>query len=564
MKHIALVSLLLGLGGSTASFAQNDGATLEVLPHSSDAFVLTLTAPSVSRPIVVDRTPRIDVRIAALAHDLDVTFISPKKARYSVGQNRPDFESNTFFQSEIFVALTAGDLEQRVGNPIALSLAAFEGAMRLRGVRVDATLSNSDGASTPVVFRDDGTEADFTTNDGIYTALVELNREGDYDVRANVRGLANEFHRTATTRLHARRASASLAGTFIDRAADDDGDGLFDAITISPAINVSEAAKYSITVALRSSSGNQIQKTAVVELGAGMADPVIRIPARTIRENLAEDGPYAVQSIVLERHATEDVVFVDRRSDAGMTYAYRMQELQRERLRVPGRLTMTGVDTDGNSLFDQLKIEIDIEVDVPASYLCSAGLTDRNKDHIADSQVTLNLAAGMNRVAFTFDGEAIGKNGVDGPYAVALDIFGPASSLGGKWHLLTPPISAAKFQRFRDTTAPTLSISVTPVVLWPVDHQMVEIVPFVSVKDDQDPAPSVQLDSIVSSEEPNQRADGNTSVDMRVENGRIFLRAERSGNREDRVYTLTWSATDRAGNVSRTSRQVTVPHDRGN
>ncbi len=43
--------------------------------------------------------------------------------------------------------------------------------------------------------------------------------------------------------------------------------------------------------------------------------------------------------------------------------------------------------------------------------------------------------------------------------------------------------------------------------------------------------------------------------------GKISLRAERSGLDTDRIYTITYSAHDRSGNVSFASAQVVVPHD---
>jgi hypothetical protein len=39
------------------------------------------------------------------------------------------------------------------------------------------------------------------------------------------------------------------------------------------------------------------------------------------------------------------------------------------------------------------------------------------------------------------------------------------------------------------------------------------------------------------------------------------LRAERSGSGGDRIYTVTYQATDDSGNQARVSQQVVVPHD---
>lgn len=111
-----------------------------------------------------------------------------------------------------------------------------------------------------------------------------------------------------------------------------------------------------------------------------------------------------------------------------------------------------------------------------------------------------------------------------------------------------------------DTVAPDLSVAVSPTVLSPPNHAMVEITPAFVVEDACDPAPLVELVSIVSNEPANGSGDGNTDVDIVVDAaGRIFLRAERKGNGNGRIYTLTFTATDAAGNVTTRTATVNVP-----
>jgi hypothetical protein len=43
-----------------------------------------------------------------------------------------------------------------------------------------------------------------------------------------------------------------------------------------------------------------------------------------------------------------------------------------------------------------------------------------------------------------------------------------------------------------------------------------------------------------------------------------LLRAKRAASDGDRIYTLTYRASDRAGNAATCEAQVTVPHDRRN
>jgi hypothetical protein len=114
-----------------------------------------------------------------------------------------------------------------------------------------------------------------------------------------------------------------------------------------------------------------------------------------------------------------------------------------------------------------------------------------------------------------------------------------------------------------DDAAPTLCVSVQPNVLWPPNHQMVEVKPCIEVTDDEDCNPVVTLVSITSSEPDNGLGDGDTANDIQIINGRIYLRAERSGSGNGRVYTLTYSTRDSAGNVTYATTQVSVPKSKG-
>jgi hypothetical protein len=56
--------------------------------------------------------------------------------------------------------------------------------------------------------------------------------------------------------------------------------------------------------------------------------------------------------------------------------------------------------------------------------------------------------------------------------------------------------------------------------------------------------------------------DGHTINDIQVtEEGLIYLRAERSGKSEGRIYTITYQAEDTSGNVTEATATVTVLHN---
>jgi len=120
-----------------------------------------------------------------------------------------------------------------------------------------------------------------------------------------------------------------------------------------------------------------------------------------------------------------------------------------------------------------------------------------------------------------------------------------------------------------DTTPPDISVTVTPDNLWPPNHQMVDIKVMVSVTDVCDASPTINLISITSNEPDDAKGngDGNTVNDIQeAVSGSpdyVFkLRAERAGEGNGRVYTITYTATDASGNSASTKAIVVVSHER--
>jgi hypothetical protein len=112
----------------------------------------------------------------------------------------------------------------------------------------------------------------------------------------------------------------------------------------------------------------------------------------------------------------------------------------------------------------------------------------------------------------------------------------------------------------RDTTRPTIRVSVTPTTLWPANHKMKTITATVTASDNCSGV-TWALTSITANE----------NVDADVQNAAIGgadnsfdLRADRAGNGNGRTYTITYTTTDIAGNTATASATVTVPHDQGN
>ena len=117
----------------------------------------------------------------------------------------------------------------------------------------------------------------------------------------------------------------------------------------------------------------------------------------------------------------------------------------------------------------------------------------------------------------------------------------------------------------KDSTPPEITImSITPNILWPPNHKMVNVEIEVMWSDNCDPNPSISV-IVTSNESANDDGvgDGNTETDWEIlDNTHFRLRAERDGTGNDRIYTITYIVTDAVGNSATASTTITVPHDK--
>ena len=104
-----------------------------------------------------------------------------------------------------------------------------------------------------------------------------------------------------------------------------------------------------------------------------------------------------------------------------------------------------------------------------------------------------------------------------------------------------------------DRTAPTVSgLPTQPCQIWPPNERMVTVAQVVGADDFSGLA---SVDAEVSVDEPS------AAGDVQVLDGRVRVRAVRDDEGDGRVYTVTATAADAAGNVTTAAGSCTVPHD---
>jgi hypothetical protein len=130
-----------------------------------------------------------------------------------------------------------------------------------------------------------------------------------------------------------------------------------------------------------------------------------------------------------------------------------------------------------------------------------------------------------------------------------------------------PPQRTEFLVEIIDSQKPTLAPAVNQSLLWPPNHQMVDIVIKANALDNS--GLPVILSAAVSSSEPVEgTGDGDTApdwtdpvIDQTTGVITLQLRAERSGRGNGRIYTVLVTATDASGNSSTATVDIKVPHD---
>jgi len=175
----------------------------------------------------------------------------------------------------------------------------------------------------------------------------------------------------------------------------------------------------------------------------------------------------------------------------------------------------------------------------------------------ADNTCTAN--ASINDGSFDPDGDPLTINqSPSGPYVlgitgVLLTVKDPYGATG----------QASANVTVVDKTAPTVTgVTVSPASLSPPNHKMIDVLVSYTASDSCNAVACVL--SVSSNQPVNGTGDGDTEPDwVIIDAHHVQLRAERAGTAQDRIYTITVTCTDAAGNQIIKQATVVVPKDNG-
>jgi len=297
--------------------------------------------------------------------------------------------------------------------------ALVPGEYKIQGILQDRKGNFIQAANTTVAIGEEPVEVQLSFSgiyinksavDGPYEVILAICDEEGNDL-TGIKYQTNNYKYTDF-----ESPKATFSKTFTDRGIDSNGDSLYDILSVAVGINVAKAGNYSLEGTLSDKNGNFI--TAIktdAYLSKGSQTINLNFNGGDIYNN-AVDGPYILSS--LELVDSSDGESVESLLDAYYTNEYLYTQFQSLKILIVGEPVETAVDTDGNGLYDALKISMDVYIPKYGYYNYNARIMDKNGKEIVWSSGSGSFNAGVRQFTLTFDGRYIYGNGEDGPYEV--------------------------------------------------------------------------------------------------------------------------------------------------
>lgn len=243
---------------------------------------------------------------------------------------------------------------------------------------------------------------------GQWTADVSLADEGSHSVSAWVEG---DEPRVAGAPVIVAGGGVVENG-FTETVGDDDGDALYDWVDLTVPVDVESAGDYRLAGQILNADGAVVSAAGTTAtLSAGQGEMTLHFAGREIHDSGAA-GPWHLADVTL---SDADLTPLDIAAGAGEIDHDDFGAYEHDVIAVTS-ITDTGVDADGDGLFEQLDISLDLTVESADSYAVNGKLVAQDGSEVGRADLTASLVVGSNAVTLPFDGAAIGATGKDGPY----------------------------------------------------------------------------------------------------------------------------------------------------
>jgi len=163
---------------------------------------------------------------------------------------------------------------------------------------------------------------------------------------------------------------------------------------------------------LNAATFNLATAQGVPVIGAVSYDATARLATFTPAAPLAADTLY-IATLKAGIQSTTDYT-----TAADFHWAFTTGRAPRPGPTLTGSYADAGMDINSDGLYEQLRLQVGVQVTATGSYALSGALVDADGAEIAWAYLTSTLTVGGHFLDLVFDGAAIGGHGVDGPYTL--------------------------------------------------------------------------------------------------------------------------------------------------
>jgi uncharacterized repeat protein (TIGR01451 family) len=202
---------------------------------------------------------------------------------------------------------------------------------------------------------------------------------------------------------------------FSDQGVDADSDGKYETLQVTVELNMSAPGNYLLTGVI---GGTDVGSSNTTSLEYGVQLVNLSFFGENIYES-QQDGPYNLSFYLYD----EDYTFLDIRTAIYDTQYYSYTEFERPTLLFTGNQTAYGTDSDGDGIFDQLIVDLELNLTESSYVKMYANLYSNDAfidncwgPSMYDDAVYEYLESGVQHLLLYFNGESIYASGLNGSY----------------------------------------------------------------------------------------------------------------------------------------------------
>jgi parallel beta-helix repeat protein len=329
----------------------------------------------------------------------------------------------------------------------------------------------ADGSGEPIIWADLTSSLDTGSHtldldfDGV--DLRQHSSAGPYSLSAVlisggilVDNVADAYTTSSYSQNDFEPAVAQFNGFFSDYGRDLDDDGRYNYLALSAGVDVFEAGSYTATGYLYDENEDLINWASETSFwNTGSQTVYLDFHGVAIRQN-AVDGPYNISVVLVKEENPEE----DLSYSCHTTSAYNYADFQAPPDDFGGDFSDYGKDTDDDGLLNYLVLSAELTISNVGGYGIVGDLYDGEGELITWASDYGELDAGSQSLVLYFDGLAISRHAVDGPYTVSLALLregNPEEVLSSS----SSTTSAYSYTDFQAPHPPNASFTYLPLYL---------------------------------------------------------------------------------------------------